>query len=79
MKAAMPYHLLQRWKVYRQIAPWGDDWQQTAVIAAAAMNPHVKRQRKLDDFMPRPPKPKQTPDQIRLLLGQAFGVKHGHN
>lgn len=79
MKAAMPNHLLKRWRVYREIAPWGDDWLQTAVIAAAAMNPHVKRQRKLEDFMPAARPVKQTPDQIRMLLGQAFGVKHGFN
>jgi hypothetical protein len=39
------------------LEPWGDDWLQTGIIASAAVNPHIKRQMKAEDFMP-PKKPK---------------------
>ena len=49
--------------------PFGDDWQQAGTIAAAAMNPHVKRGRKVSDFIPAArPAARQTQQQIESGL-----------
>lgn len=63
----IPYALLQEWRAYHLIEPFGDDWQQTGTIAAAAMNPHTKKSLKPDDFIPRY-KPNQSPEDMQAAI-----------
>lgn len=54
----------------RYIEPFGREWQQTGVLAALAIAPHVKgKTPKPEDFMPirRPP---MTPEEIAAELGK---------
>lgn len=48
-----PQRTLVRWRKYYELQPFGDDWQQAATVAAAAINPHTRRQRKTEDFIPK--------------------------
>jgi hypothetical protein len=58
---------------YYQMAPWGDDWEQSATQSWAAVSPHVKRRMSPADFRPnrkRIEKP-QSPDVIFGFFKQA--------
>lgn len=59
------------WRAYHKECPFGDDWWQTGVIAAAAVNPHIKKSMSAEDFIPkyRPPET-ITPEQW-LMTNQA--------
>lgn len=63
----IPYPLLQEWRAYCALEPFGDDWQQAATIAAAAFNPHSKRPLKPDELIPRY-RPEQTPEDMQAAL-----------
>ena len=48
-----PYREFVRFRVYRIMYPWGDDWDQAAVIAASVCNRLQKHATlKLSDFRP---------------------------
>jgi hypothetical protein len=47
-----PSEVLEGWKAYWKHEPFGDDWWQTAVIACAAANPHIKKSLAPYDFIP---------------------------
>lgn len=46
--------MLQRWRAAFEHAPWGQDWLQTGVIAAAVVNwsGHAKQARTAEEFVP---------------------------
>lgn len=46
-------------------------------MAAAAMNPHVKRKAKIEDLKPKYIIKRQSPQTIMSRLAAAFGVRHG--
>ena len=46
------------WRAYYRQCPFGDDWLQAGTIAAAAVNPHVKKAMKVEDFIPKFTAPK---------------------
>jgi hypothetical protein len=62
---------LREWMAFdRYIEPFGREWQQTGVLAALTIAPHVKgRTPKPEDFMPiqRPP---MTAEDIAAELGK---------
>jgi hypothetical protein len=62
---------LREWMAFdRYIEPFGRDWEQTGVLAALTIAPHVKgRAPKPQDFMPirRPP---MTAEEIAAELGK---------
>lgn len=43
---------LHNWKKLFQTEPFGDEWRQAAVIAAASQQPHSKKPIKPERFMP---------------------------
>lgn len=47
-----PSECFQEWIAAYKNEPWGDDWQQTADIACAAINPHIKKPLTRADFIP---------------------------
>lgn len=53
-KRTTSYREFVRFRLYRQIDPWGDDWDQAAVIAATMANSMRTKGRaaKKDDFRP---------------------------
>lgn len=60
----MPYtEFVEQIAYYRQFR-WGDDWEQTGVQSHAAVQPHIKKQMKPLDFIPKPPQPPQSPDYM---------------
>lgn len=67
----MPVTLLREWMAFdRYIEPFGREWQQTGMLAALTIAPHVKgRTPKPEDFMPiqRPP---MTGDEIAAELSK---------
>ena len=48
-----PSSQLERCMAYFRVEPWGQDWLQTATMAAAAINPHIKRSIPVRDFIPK--------------------------
>lgn len=60
---------MQEWRAYHAVEPFGDDWQQTGTMAAAALNPHSKKSLKPTDFIPSY-KPKQTQADMQTALMQ---------
>lgn len=40
------------WLAAYEIEPWGEDWRQTAVLQATAINLHSKKKAKIEDCMP---------------------------
>jgi hypothetical protein len=66
-----------RFRVYRQIEPWGDDWDQSAIIAATVANSMRSKGRALkkDDFRPvYKRRSRQTDDEIATTLRAFFEV-----
>ena len=48
-----PYREFVRFRVYRLMQPWGDDWDQAAMIAASVCNRLQKKANmKLEQFRP---------------------------
>jgi hypothetical protein len=52
MMRETPSEVLEGWKAAYAVEPWGDDWWQAGMIAAAAVNPHIKKPMSAQDFMP---------------------------
>lgn len=57
-----PVRLLQKrldsqefleWMAEYNLEPWGDDWQQAAMISASAMAPYSKKHISYDELVPR--------------------------
>ena len=48
----VPSSLLERWIAYCRMEPFGDDWLQAATVAAASMNPHIRKSIPARDFIP---------------------------
>lgn len=70
LKAAMTYAEFVRHIAYYRLFPWGDDWAQAGVQAWAAVQPHVKRRMRPEDFKPKPPRRQQSPDYIFGVVKQ---------
>jgi hypothetical protein len=66
----MPYAEFIKHIAYHNIAPWGDDWEQSATQSWSAMAPHSKRKMTPADFRPRR-KVQQSADQIFGMFKQA--------
>lgn len=47
-----PSEVLEGWKAYYGVEPFGDDWWQAGVIASATANPHIKKSLAPADFIP---------------------------
>lgn len=65
------------WQAYYSLEPFGEDmaWLRNAIIATLLVNTHRgKRGRaaKPEDFMPRKPKPPQTPEEMKQALMTTF-------
>lgn len=73
----MPITLLREWMAFdRYIEPFGREWQQTGMLAALTIAPHVKgRTPKPEDFMPIQRLP-MTGDEIAAELSK---LKRLHN
>lgn len=62
------------WKVFREMYPWGDDWEQSAQEAWAAIAPHTSKPPRMMDLLPQGMRTeailgsRQTPEQIRATL-----------
>jgi hypothetical protein len=69
-KQAMPYAEFVRHLAYYQMAPWGDDWEQSATQSWAAVSPHVKRKVTPADFRPKRHEKPQTADEIFGVVKQ---------
>lgn len=52
LKANTSSACFEEWKLAYKAEPWGDDWWQTGVMAAASIAPHSKRRVAPEDFMP---------------------------
>ncbi len=54
-----------RFRVYRAIEPWGDDWDQAAIIAATTANAMRNKGKaaKLEDFRPVYKRRRQQSDE----------------
>jgi hypothetical protein len=55
----------QEWIEYYKQEPFGDDWAQTALLAAVLVNLWSKKKVKPDQFIPRVAKVRQTLEQMR--------------
>jgi hypothetical protein len=55
------------WQEYYKLAPFGDDWLQTSMIATSNLQPWTKQKLEPDMFVPRL-KPKQTKEQVIAAL-----------
>lgn len=64
----MPYTEFVEQLAYHRLFAWGDDWDQAAVQAHAAVQPHVRKQMRIEDFRPKAPKPQQSNDEILNLF-----------
>jgi hypothetical protein len=65
---------------YYQLEPWGEDQadRRAAVIASTMANIHRgknKRPYRIEDFMPKFDRPKQTWKDIKDRFTRAFGIK----
>lgn len=60
------------WKaVARYYEPFGDEWRQTGLLAAAMLAPYSRRPPRVTDFMPihtRPQTPEEAAAEIRRLI-----------
>jgi hypothetical protein len=70
-------HQFREWIAFFELEPYGDEWRQTATIAALALAPWSKKPIRpddiLDDAFPQRRR-RQTPQQIeRIFL--AFGAQ----
>ncbi len=48
-----PSECFEEWKAAFRVEPWGEDWKMAGTIAAAAVNPHIKKQMSSADFIPK--------------------------
>ncbi len=72
-KRMTPYREFVRFRVYRLMQPWGDDWDQAAMIAASVCNRLQKKANlKLEQFRPTY-KRRKTDDEIEAAFRQFFG------
>ena len=53
MYACMTAEHLHKWHKFSLTEPFGDEWRQTGVIAAASQQPHSKKRIKPQQFMPQ--------------------------
>jgi len=69
--------VLEGWKLAYDLEPWGDDWLQTATIAHATSQPHIKKRMRLEDFMPNFKRSVGITDaqQVENLLAGMCGAK----
>lgn len=72
----------REWRGFRLLRPFGDEWRQAGMIAAAAFNanPYKKKPLMPEDFMPptlKPPKRQSNDEITRKLQGWTalYGVK----
>jgi len=62
------------WLAYMDMYPWGDDWEQAAMVAWSGVAPHTKRTCRIDEFLPTGMRSEQTlsramtPEQIKAVL-----------
>lgn len=52
MLARMTARKFQEWKAFWELEPFGDEWRQTGVSAAASVSPHVKKTPDPETYMP---------------------------
>lgn len=75
LKANTPSWVFEQWKLAYDLEPWGDDWLQTGVVAHAACQPHLKKQMRIEDFMPGKRKVGMTDAaQVERALAAMCGV-----
>jgi len=71
-KRVTPYREFIRFRMYKLMHPWGDDWDQAAIIAASICNRLQKRGNlTLDDFRPTY-KRKQSQSEIQETIHSFF-------
>lgn len=76
-KRTTPYSEFVRFRVYRAIEPWGDDWDQAAMVAATMANSMRSKGKaaKLTDFRPQYTRRSgQSEAEIEATLKQFFNV-----
>lgn len=69
-KARVSYREFLRFRLYKQIQPFGDDWKQAGVIAATVSNSAMRKGRaaKWQDFCPQyRRRPQSAEDQWAAL------------
>jgi len=75
MLSEMTPRQFKEWQVFEEIEPFGDEWQQAANIAWAALNAFGKTKSKPSDFMPhytrKPPPRRKTPEEMLAILNAA--------
>lgn len=54
------------WQAEYNLEPWGDDWQQAAMQAAASMQPWTKSSIDRDSLIPRKSRLQQKPQRQRV-------------
>lgn len=52
MLARMTARQLEEWKAFWELEPFGDEWRQTGVLAAAVTQPYTKKPIEPETFMP---------------------------
>lgn len=63
------------WKEFYKLEPFGDDWHQTATIAAATVSVWSKRPVKLSRFLPGRGKRQQSPAEMEEIMA-AWALEH---
>ena len=64
------------WRAYYRECPFGDDWWQAGVVAAAAVNPHIKKSMSAEDFIPKfkPPEPMSGEEIYNQIMAGMAGL-----
>lgn len=73
----LPMRTLVEWIEYYKQHPFGDDWAQAATVAAATMNPHIKRSVAPDKFIPRIRRKRQTAAEMTAALDELRRRQNG--
>lgn len=70
LKATMPYSEFVHHVAFYRMYPWGDDWNQTQAVAAAAISASPKYRRiELTKFFPKPKRPKSQQQSPEFIFG----------
>ena len=81
MYACMTAEHLHKWHKFSLTEPFGDEWRQAGVIAAAVQQPHARKGKRIkpEQFMPQVPGvvQRQNADMAQTLM--AFAKQHNRH
>ena len=70
-------HEFAEWMAIYNLEPWGDDWQQAALIASLTTYGPLKKPIKAEDLIPgRRRKKQQTPAEMMAMLKSFSAVQN---